>query len=85
MRPGTVLGEGATFGYPPARVWGTALDEETAALIRDCQLGSAVLFADNIGTPEETRARIAETMLRHARTIVSCTASSASEPDPSIR
>src|SRR4051794_18529966 len=43
-----------------ARVWGTALDEETAALMRDCQLGGAVLFADNIGTPEETRALTAQ-------------------------
>lgn len=43
-----------------ARVWGTSLDEETAAIIRDCQLGSAVLFADNFDTPEEARGLTAQ-------------------------
>jgi len=38
------------------RIHGPVLDAEGEALLRDCQLGGVVLFADNIGTPEETRA-----------------------------
>lgn len=39
------------------------LDADYAATVRACHLGGAVLFADNIGTPDETRvltARIQE-------------------------
>ena len=38
------------------RIHGPVLDADGAALLRDCQVGGVVLFADNIGTPEETRA-----------------------------
>lgn len=37
------------------RIWGP-LDAEYEAVLRDCHLGGVVLFADNIGTPEKTRA-----------------------------
>ncbi|HEY8602495.1 MAG TPA: beta-N-acetylhexosaminidase [Thermomicrobiales bacterium] len=39
-----------------AKVHGPVLDAEDEALLRECRLGGVVLFADNIGTPEETRA-----------------------------
>jgi beta-N-acetylhexosaminidase len=38
-----------------AKIHGPVLDAEGEALLRDCHLGGVVLFADNIGTPEETR------------------------------
>ena len=38
------------------RVHGPVLDADGEAILRDCHLGGVVLFADNIGTPEETRA-----------------------------
>jgi len=31
------------------------LDADYAAMVRACHLGVVVLFADNIGTPDETR------------------------------
>jgi beta-N-acetylhexosaminidase len=37
------------------RIWGH-LDAEYEATLRECHLGGVVLFADNIGTPDETRA-----------------------------
>jgi len=37
------------------RIWGD-LDAAYAATMRECHLGGVVLFADNIGTPDETRA-----------------------------
>jgi beta-N-acetylhexosaminidase len=37
------------------RIWGD-LDAEYEATVRACHLGGVVLFADNIGTPDETRA-----------------------------
>ena len=38
------------------RVHGPTLSADDAATLRDCRLAGVVLFADNIGTPEETRA-----------------------------
>ena len=38
------------------RLPGTTVDAETAMRFRECHTGGVVLFAHNIGTPEETRA-----------------------------
>lgn len=39
---------------------GKELDSETGALLRDCHIGSVVLFGHNVGTPEQLRALTAE-------------------------
>ena len=47
------------------RIWGD-LDAEYEATMRACHLGGVVLFADNIGTPDETRALTARIQERCA-------------------
>ncbi len=42
------------------RLPGTTVDAETATRFQECHTGGVVLFAHNIGTPEETRALTAE-------------------------
>src|SRR5689334_20456474 len=38
------------------RIYGTALSADDEAMLRECHFAGVVLFADNIGTPEEARA-----------------------------
>ena len=47
------------------RIWGD-LDAEYEATVQGCHLGGIVLFADNIGTPDETRALAARIQERCA-------------------
>ena len=57
VTPDTTLPLPAQIGQLIAgHIHGPTLSAADEALLRDCHLGGVILFADNIGSPEETRA-----------------------------